>query len=93
MIGALSPLAVALEAAARDGVLEPTGDGPDATAERAMLLFSAFHGALQLRKQARMAPDLIHTDRIAFETARLILRGWGASTEALDADFPQPFPR
>lgn len=93
MIGALSPLAVALEAAARDGVLEPTTGGPDATAERAMLLFSAFHGALQLRKQARMAPDLIHTDRIAFETARLVLRGWGASPEALDAALPQPFPR
>jgi len=94
MIGALSPLAVALEAAVREGTLEPTAAGTsDAAAERAMILFSAFHGALQLRKQARMAPDLIHTDRIAFETARLILRGWGASTEALDAALPQPFPR
>jgi len=94
MIGALSPLAVALEAAAREGAIESTPvGGPDAAAERAMLLFSAFHGALQLRKQARMAPDLIHTDRIAFETARLILRGWGASREALDASLPQPFPR
>jgi AcrR family transcriptional regulator len=93
MIGALSPLAVALEAAAAEGTLEPSGGHPDETAERVMILFSAFHGALQLRKQARMAPDLIHTDRIAFETARLILRGWGASTEALDAAFPQPFPR
>ncbi|MBO6935934.1 MAG: TetR/AcrR family transcriptional regulator [Deltaproteobacteria bacterium] len=94
MIGALSPLAVALEAAGREGSLEPAKPAtPELAAERAMLLFSAFHGALQLRKQARMAPDLIHTDRIAFETARLILRGWGASTEALDAALPQPFPR
>ncbi len=93
MIGALSPVAVALEAAVAEGTLEPTGGGPDAAAERAMLLFSAFHGALQLRKQARMAPDLIHVGRIAFETARLVLRGWGASAEALDAALPQPFPR
>ncbi len=94
MIGALSPLAVALEAAGREGALRPAEPAtPDTAAERAMLLFSAFHGALQLRKQARMAPDLIHTDRIAFETARLILRGWGASIEALDAALPQPFPR
>lgn len=93
MIGALSPLAVALEAAVAEGAIEPAEGGADATAERAMILFSAFHGALQLRKQARMAPELIHTDRIAFETVRLILRGWGASTEALEAALPQPFPR
>jgi len=94
MIGALAPLALALEAAVCEGVLEPATPATSAaTAERAMILFSAFHGALQLRKQARMAPELIHTDRIAFETARLILRGWGASTEALDAALPQPFPR
>ena len=82
MVRALAPLATALEAAVTAGDLEPV-EAPETTAERAMLLFSAFHGALQLRKQARMAPGLIDVDRIAFQTVRLILRGWGARPEAL----------
>ena len=35
-----------------------------------------------------MAPGLIHVDRIAFQTVRLILRGWGASIEAIEEVLP-----
>jgi AcrR family transcriptional regulator len=89
MVAALSPLGAALEAAAATGAIEPPAKpSPEATAERAMILFSSFHGALQLRKQARMMPNLFHVDRMAFETARLLLRGWGADADALAAALP-----
>lgn len=80
IMAALTPLAQAMEAAATDGLLPP---GP--AAERTMLLYAGLQGVLQLRKQERVASEFIDTDRMAVALVRTLLRGWGASDDALDA--------
>ena len=82
VVDALPPLAVALQSATDAGALAP-GD----VRERALLLFTGLQGALQLRKQQRMAPGLIDTDHMARAMVRSLLAGWGAHADALEAAF------
>lgn len=77
---ALTPLSEAIEAAARAGLLEPGDAG-----RRTMLVYAGLQGVLQMRKQERLAPGLIDTDRLAIDLVRTLLRGWGAAGPALDA--------
>jgi AcrR family transcriptional regulator len=79
MIGALSPLADALGAAATKDKIEP-GDA----LERTLVVFGAIQGALQLQKQARIAPAIIDVDRLITQAVRTLLCGWGADARALD---------
>ncbi len=76
----LSPLAEALGAAASIGQLEAGN-----ALERTLVVFGAIQGALQLRKQARIAPELIDVERLSLHAVRTLLRGWGAEPRALDS--------
>ncbi len=80
MVQTMGPLAEALEAATRSGVLEP-GD----VIERALIIFASTQGVLQMHKQARIAPDLIDVDRLASRAIRTLLIGWGADPASVDA--------
>jgi AcrR family transcriptional regulator len=80
IVGALGPVASALDEAAAAGQLEP-GSARD----RALALFASLQGVLQLRKQERRAPELIEVDRLFSLTLRALLRGFGAAAEAVEA--------
>jgi AcrR family transcriptional regulator len=73
MIRALLPLAASIGRCANEGLLEP-GDSK----ERAVLLWVGVQGALQLRKQERVAPDFFNADRLSGQMVATLLRGWGA---------------
>jgi AcrR family transcriptional regulator len=75
IVSALTPLADAIGAAELS-----SGDA----FERTLVMFSAIQGALLLRKQARMAPELIDVDRLITEAVRALLCGWGADSDAVD---------
>lgn len=79
-MNALRPLADALLDAERAGQLSP-GD----VAERTVSLFALLQGVLQLQKQARFAPEVIDTSRLAVSGTRALLVGWGARPRAVDA--------
>lgn len=78
MIAGLSPLADALGAAAAAGLIEP-GDA----SERTLMWFAALQGTLQLRKQAARVPKIIHAERLEASLERTLLRGLGATPEAV----------
>ncbi|MBK9033827.1 MAG: TetR/AcrR family transcriptional regulator [Myxococcales bacterium] len=80
VIGALTPLAEALTAAAADGAL--TAGDPVA---RTLCVFSLVHGLSQLPKLARVAPTSFDIDALALAGVRALLIGWGASPHAVDA--------
>lgn len=80
IVSVLSPLADALGSAAAAGKL-----GPGDPLERTLVLFSAIQGALQLQKQARIAPEIIDVDRLSTQAVRTLLLGWGADARAVDA--------
>lgn len=75
---ALRLVAEALEGAAGLDQLEP-GRAED----RALVLFAGVHGTLQMRKQARLAPELIDVDRLTTELVDTLLSGWGVTTRQL----------
>jgi len=52
--------------------------------ERAVVLWSALHGVLSLRKLARFDVVPIDPDRLGRELTTSLLLGWGASPEVLD---------
>lgn len=79
VVRVVRPLHDALEAAARAGVLAP-GDA----AIRAVTLWAALHGAMQLDKLGRFVP-LLATDAVAREAAGALWVGWGASPERVRA--------
>lgn len=78
MVEMLGQLAGRFEAAAAAGALEP-GDA----AARALALWSAIQGAMQLSKLARLAPGRLDAAATAREQARALLAGWGARPEVL----------
>lgn len=84
MLATLSPLAEALDEAARTQRLEP-GDA----SERAVCLFALLQGVLQLHKQARYAPDLLDLEKLCLHGTRALLVGWGATPRAVDAAIAQ----
>ncbi len=73
------PLADALLEAERAGQLSP-GD----VAERTVAVFALLQGLLQLNKQARFAPEVLDTARLAVFGTRSLLLGWGARPRAVD---------
>lgn len=75
---ALLPVATALEDAARLEQLDPGG-----VEDRALVLFSGVQGVLQMRKPARLAPELVDVDRLTTQLVDTLLTGWGASTRQL----------
>ncbi|MFN3201309.1 MAG: TetR/AcrR family transcriptional regulator [Bradymonadia bacterium] len=79
MATALGPIHDALTEATESGLLEP---GP--VAERAVALFAATQGALQLHKQASLAPELVPMERVAARIGVDLLRGWGCDSSLLD---------
>ena len=86
MVGALSPLAAAFGRCAHDGLVD---DGD--SRERAVLLWTAVQGTLQLRKQERVAPEFFDADRLSQTMVGTLLRGWGADTAKVDAALRQTF--
>ena len=80
MVRTMSPLAESLASAAGAGALDE-GD----VIERALIVFAATQGVLQMHKQARIAPSLIDVDRLGTATLRTLLVGWGADAAAIDA--------
>lgn len=77
---AMQTLAAALHDAASAGLIT-RGE----VAERAVCVFSLLHGVLQFQKQARFAPEVIDTERLATRGTRALLLGWGAKPKAVDA--------
>ena len=69
---ALAPLALSFDACANDGQLL-AGDAK----ERALVLWSALQGTLQLRKQERVAPAWVDAERLARVLVHTLLLGWG----------------
>ncbi|MBX3247582.1 MAG: TetR/AcrR family transcriptional regulator [Myxococcales bacterium] len=80
VVETLRPVAAALAEAASAGQLEP-----GLASDRALALFGALQGVMQLRKQERRAPHLVDVDRLFSLTLRALLRGFGASAESVDA--------
>ncbi|RMF15290.1 MAG: TetR/AcrR family transcriptional regulator [Candidatus Dadabacteria bacterium] len=78
--GLLGQLRDALAAAAVAGVIE---DGPHGL--RAVQLWAAMHGVLQLRKIARLRPQVFPIDQLATATVDDLLSGWGASRDDCNA--------
>lgn len=79
MLELLQELADRFERAAAAEFLEP-GDARG----RAVALWSAVQGALQLGKLARLAPELFDARATARAQVRGLLRGWGASVTELE---------
>jgi AcrR family transcriptional regulator len=75
---ALEPLATALADAVDEEDLDP-GDA----AQRALVLFAAVQGTLQMRKQSRVAGDRIDVDGMLAELLEALLRGWGVERASL----------
>jgi len=75
---ALLPVAEALEGAVRLEQLD--AGGPE---DRALLLFAGVHGVLQMRKQARLAPDRLDVDRLTSQLVDSLLSAWGANVRQL----------
>ena len=73
MVGALAPLAQALEVAQIENA-----------ALRATALFAGIQGVFNLHKQARRAPHLFDVDTLAEEMIRSLLVGWGIPHQAID---------
>jgi hypothetical protein len=73
MIGALAPLAAALDVA-----------GVSQSAHRATTLFAGIQGVFNLHKQARRAPHVFDVDALADEMIRTLLMGWGITPKAID---------
>ena len=86
MLGALLPLAGAFGRCVNDGLLAP-GDSK----ERAVLLWAAVQGTLQLRKQERVAPDFFNADRLSRQMVVTLLRGWGAQDTNIQDALAQSF--
>ncbi|MBW2461828.1 MAG: TetR/AcrR family transcriptional regulator [Deltaproteobacteria bacterium] len=82
MIATLSPIADALAVAEAKHLLSP-GSVP----ERTVLVFASVQGIVQLRKQARVAPELLDLDRLVAMVVRTLLLGWGADEVAVDDAF------
>ncbi len=79
IIKAIVPMVRSLERAQETGVLTPG----DAT-ERTLLIWSGLQGALQLRKQERIAPQLINSNRLCRGMLRSLLMGFGVPAEVID---------
>jgi len=75
---ALTPLAVALQEAGATGAIR-VGDAR----QRALLLWVGLQGALQLRKQERIAPALVDADGLAYAMLTTLLTGFGADENSL----------
>lgn len=86
MTGALLPLASAFGRCASEGLVEP-GDAR----ERAVLLYAAIQGALQLRKQERVAPDFLDADRLSRQMLATLLLGWGADDTSVASALGRTF--
>lgn len=82
---ALAPLGAALEEAVGQGELRP-GDGQ----ERAVLLWAGLQGTLQLRKQERVARDLIDADALTGAMLETLLIGFGAEPHRVAALLKEP---
>lgn len=80
MVSALQPLSKALEEAAQAECLSAGRPW-----RRALALFGSLQGVVQLRKQARLIPEIIDVDGASDELVRALLIGWGASEVALQA--------
>lgn len=78
-IGALTPLADALTAAAAADALAPGNP-----VERTLCLFTLVHGLAQLPKLARAAPVAIQLDALTAAGVRALLLGWGGNPRAVD---------
>lgn len=89
MSAVLGPLMTALHAAQESGALAP-GDAPERSpgdaAERSVVLFSAVHGLLQLRKQEARVPVVSDLERLVLVSLRSLLLGWGANPATLRRD-------
>lgn len=87
MVEMLGQLASRFDRAAAAGALAP-GDG----VARAVALWSAVQGAMQLGKLARLAPGRLDAAATAREQARAMLAGWGARPEVLDGAIAEVAP-
>ena len=84
MMSPMQPLAEALTAAERAGLLA-AGD----PSERTLCVFAFLQGLLPLRKRTRSAPGVFDVDRLAVRGTRALLLGWGARPRAVDAAIEQ----
>jgi len=86
----LGPLVIALRDAQEAGLLA-SGDAPESSpgdaAERSVVLFSAVHGLLQLRKQEARVPVVSDLERLVLVSIRSLLLAWGADPDTLRRDF------
>ncbi len=73
MHAALMPVATSLHDATAQGELD-AGE----PAQRVLALFAALQGALQMRKQERVMPQLLDAEQLAQTLTETLLRGWGA---------------
>ncbi|MCO4761718.1 MAG: TetR/AcrR family transcriptional regulator [Myxococcales bacterium] len=76
---ALDPMMDALERAAERRLLS-AGDA----AERALLLLTASHGVLQLRKQAQRLPGMVDVHALLRSMVSALLIGWGADPKHVE---------
>lgn len=83
----LGLLAEALQSAEGE-YLAPTGE----PLERAVELWAALQGTLQLRKISRIRPDAFPVDRLARQAASTLLLGWGASPGRIAAGWKRTRP-
>ncbi len=89
MANVLAPLVVSLHDAERAGALAAPaapGEPVSRAGDRAVVLFAAVHGLLQLRKQEARVPLVADLDRLVILSARSLLLGWGADPEPLNGD-------
>lgn len=57
---------------------------PGSPHDRALALYGALQGALQLRKQERRMPGIVDAGRVLATSLRALLRGFGAPTDRVD---------
>ena len=76
---ALAPIAQGFAEAQELGLLHK-GDA----IQRGVAMFTSLHGVLMLRKQARLAPQLINLDALYAEVLRTLFVGWGANRPQVD---------
>lgn len=75
MYAALVPVAASFAKAVERGELDP-----GASEERVLTLFAGLQGALQMRKQERVMPALVDSERLARTMTSTLLAGWGATS-------------
>lgn len=68
-----------LDEAAKAGALEVSS-----SVDRALVLWSSLYGLMQVQKVGRLIPDWMNRERLLRQLLSGLLRGWGASPEAMD---------